>query len=68
MNAVKTFREVVGNPEKVKSIDLKGFLTTGNINIKLKNLTEQEKEELSHLRMNVCSGIIFDDRTIATPP
>lgn len=62
MNAVKMFRKVVVNPEKVESVDLKGFLTTGDINIKFKNLTEQEKEDLSHLRINNCNGIIFDDR------
>ena len=62
MNAVKMFRKVVVNPEKVESVDLKGFLTTGDINIKFKNLTEWEKEDFSHLRINNCNGIIFDDR------
>lgn len=62
MNAVKVFREVVGNPEKAELIDLKGFLATGDINIQFKNLTEEEKEDLSHLRINNCNGIMFDDR------
>lgn len=62
MNAVKMLGQVVRNPEKVESMDLKGFLATGDINIKFKNLTEQEKEDLSHLRINNCNGIMFDDR------
>ena len=61
MNAVKMFRKVVVNPEKVESVDLKGFLTTGDINIKFKNLTEWEKEDLSHLRINNCNGIIHQE-------
>ncbi len=62
MNAVKVFRNVMSNPEKVESMDLQEFLTTGNINFKLKNLTDQEKEDLNHLRISNINGAIFDDR------
>lgn len=62
MNAVKLFDEIMKNTDKVESIDLKGFINTGEINIKLKNLTEKEKEDLNHLRMNNINGAMFDDR------
>lgn len=62
MNAVSMFREILKNPEKVENIDLKGFMSTRVINIKLKNLTEQEEQELSHLRISNVNGAIFDDR------
>lgn len=52
----------MNNKEKIESINLKEFMQTGTINIKLKNLTDQEKEDLSHLRINNINGALFDDR------
>lgn len=37
-------------------------ITTDGIIFKTEELTEQDVEELSHLRINVTNGIIFDDR------
>lgn len=62
MNAVKLFKEITKNPEKVESIDLEKFMNDGELSIKLKNLTDQEKEDLNHLRINNINGILFDDR------
>lgn len=62
MSAISIFHDILDNPEKVESIDREELLTNGNIHIKLKNLTEKEKEELSHLRISLSSGIMFDDR------
>ena len=62
MNAVKLFNEITKNPEKVESIDLEKFMNDGELSIKLKNLTDQEKEDLNHLRINNINGILFDDR------
>lgn len=62
MSAISILHDILDNPEKVESIDREKFLSNGDICIKLKNLTEKEKEELSHLRINLSRGIMFDDR------
>lgn len=62
MKATSTFKSIMNNKEKIENINLKEFMQTGTINIKLKNLTDQEKEDLSHLRINNINGALFDDR------
>lgn len=62
MNAVSVFKEVFCNAERVESVDVNEFFASGEISMKIKNLTDQEKEDLSHFRLNVINGIIFDDR------
>lgn len=54
MNAVKIFRN------KVKSI--KSINSCGNIEFETEELSEEEKEDLKHLRINNINGVIFDDR------
>lgn len=67
MNAVKILKNIMECPERIKSINgLEEFMRTGTISIKLKYLTEEEKEELSHLRISNVNGIIFDDREKGT--
>lgn len=61
MKATSTFKSIMSNKEKIENINLKEFMKTGTINIKLKNLTDQEKEDLSHLRINNINGALFDD-------
>lgn len=54
MNAIKLLQsKIIG----VKSID-----SDGNIIFETEELTEQDIEELSHLRVNVVNGVLFDDR------
>lgn len=55
MNAVKVFKD------KIKESDIY-FSSDGKITFTLDKLTEEEKEDLSHLRMNVMNGQLFDDR------
>ena len=62
MRATSTFKSIMNNKKKIESINLKEFMQTGTIGIKLKNLTNQEKEDLSHLRMDNANGALFDDR------
>lgn len=53
MNAIRLFQsKIIG----VKSIDSDGII------FETEELTEQDIEELSHLRVNVVNGILFDDR------
>lgn len=56
MNAVKVFRNKV---KGIKSISL-----CGDIEFEIGELSEEEKEDLKHLRINNINGIIFDDREI----
>lgn len=54
MNVIKLLQsKIIG----VKSID-----SDGNIIFETEELTEQDIEELSHLRVNVVNGVLFDDR------
>lgn len=62
MNAVSLYLNLLSNQERVESIDVKKFMTTGDLIVKFKNLTKQEKGDLSHLRLNVINGAMFDDR------
>lgn len=62
MNAVEVFKRVSQDPKKTYGFDLKKFMNTGVISIGIENLTDQEKEDLSHLRMDNTNGTIFDDR------
>lgn len=63
MNAVKLFKDIMKCPERIESVNnLEDFMRNGTISIKIKDLTEQEKEELSHLRIRNINGAIFDDR------
>ena len=53
MNAIRLLQsKIIG----VKSIDSDGII------FETEELTEQDIEELSHLRVNVVNGILFDDR------
>ena len=54
MNAVKVFKS------KFKGI--KSISSNGNIELEMEELSEEEKEDLKHLRINNINGIIFDDR------
>lgn len=54
MNAVRLFQS------KVKGI--KSISSDGTITFDTEELTEQDKEELSHLRISNINGVIFDDR------
>lgn len=54
MNAVRLLQS------KIKGV--KGISADGNIIFDTEPLTEQDVEELSHLRVNVVNGILFDDR------
>lgn len=56
MNAVKVFKS------KFKGI--KSISSNGNIELEMGELSEEEKEDLKHLRINNINGIIFDDREI----
>lgn len=67
MNAVKLFNNIMKCPERIESVNgLEDFMRTGNISIKIKDLTDEEKEELSHLRISNINGAIFDDREKGT--
>lgn len=54
MNAVRLFQS------KVKGI--KSISYDGTITFDTEELTEQDKEELSHLRISNINGVMFDDR------
>ena len=56
MNEVKVFKS------KVKGI--KSISSSGNIEFEIGELSEEEKEDLKHLRINNINGVIFDDREI----
>lgn len=56
MNAVKLFEEKTKNAQF--SIDSDGTISFGFI----EELTPQDIEDLSHLRINNINGIMFDDR------
>lgn len=46
---------------KVKGIKI----SSDGITLETDTLTEQDKEELSHLRMSTVTGQIFDEREVA---
>lgn len=53
MNAIRLLQsKIIG----VKSIDSDGII------FETEELTKQDIEELSHLRVNVVNGTLFDDR------
>lgn len=54
MNAVRLF--------KSKIIGIKSISNNGDIIFDTEPLREQDIEDLSHLRMNVVNGDLFDDR------
>lgn len=54
MNAVRLFQS------KVKGI--KSISSDGTITFDTEELTEKDKEELSHLRISNINGVMFDDR------
>ena len=56
MNAVKVFKN------KIKGI--KCINQNGNIEFEIGELSEEEIEDLKHLRVNNINGVIFDDREI----
>ncbi len=56
MNAVKLFKS------KMVGADLKRLMSDGVAEVKLGELTAQEKEDLSHLRLSNIGGVLFDDR------
>ena len=56
MNAVKVFEK------KIKGI--KCINSNGNIEFEIEELSEEEIEDLKHLRINNINGVIFDDREI----
>ena len=57
MNAVKVFKNKING---IKCINL-----NGNIEFEIRELSEEEIEDLKHLRVNNINGVIFDDREIA---
>ena len=57
MNAVKVFKNKI---KGIKRID-----SNGNIEFEIGELSEEEIEDLKHLRVNNINGVIFDDREIA---
>ena len=57
MNAVKVFKNKI---KGIKRIDL-----NGNIEFEIWELSEEEIEDLKHLRVNNINGVIFGDREIA---
>ena len=57
MNAVKVFKNKI---KGIKRID-----SNGNIEFEIGELSEEEIEDLKHLRINNINGAIFDDREIA---
>lgn len=56
MNAVEVFKN------KIKGI--KHIYSNGNIEFDTGELSEEEIEDLKHLRVNNINGVIFDDREI----
>ena len=54
MNAVRLFQS------KIKGI--KSISSDGKFTFDIEELTEQEMEDLSHLRVSNVNGILFDDR------
>ena len=56
MNAVEVFKN------KIKGI--KHIYSNGNIEFDIGELSEEEIEDLKHLRVNNINGVIFDDREI----
>lgn len=56
MNAVKVFKEKINEAKNI-CISLNGDIT-----FTVDELTEEEIEVLSHLRMNAMNGALFDDR------
>ena len=54
MNAVKVFKNKI---KGIKRID-----SNGNIEFEIGELSEEEIEDLKHLRVNNINGVIFDDR------
>ena len=56
MNAVRLFQSKV---KGIKSISSDGTIT---FDFDTEELTEKDKEELSHLRISNINGVMFDDR------
>ena len=56
MNAVKVFKNKI---KGIKRID-----SNGDIEFEIGELSEEEIEDLKHLRVNNINGVIFDDREI----
>ena len=56
MNAVKVFKNKING---IKCINL-----NGNIEFEIRELSEEEIEDLKHLRVNNINGVILDDREI----
>lgn len=54
MNAVELFASKI---KGIKNISMDGIIT-----FDMEELTEQDVEELSHLRINNINGVLFDDR------
>lgn len=54
MNAIKLLQS--------KITGIKSISSDGTIIFETEELTKQDVEELSHLRVNVVNGVLFDDR------
>ena len=54
MNAIKLLQS--------KITGIKSISSDGTIIFETEELTRQDVEELSHLRVNVVNGVLFDDR------
>lgn len=54
MNAVRLFQS------KIKGV--KSISSDGTITFDTEDLTKEDIEELSHLRINNINGVLFDDR------
>lgn len=54
MNAVRLFQS--------KAKGIKSISSDGTITFDMEELTEKDKEELSHLRISNINGVMFDDR------
>ena len=49
---------------KDKEVRLKDISQDGTITFYVDSLTEEDIENLSHIRVNVINGVVFDDREI----
>ena len=54
MNAVRLFQS------KIKGV--KSISSDGTITLDMEDLIKEDMEELSHLRVNIVNGVLFDDR------
>lgn len=63
MDAAQLFIQLMHDAGRIEKITSpKEFVRTGVLSVQFKNLTEKEREDLSHLRMSNINGAIFDDR------